>query len=71
MAVIWFSHEDRERMRREKAEMAEIGAEYDRICARYARIARRPETPAERERELREMQVRDRLQIRPRNAPER
>ena len=45
LAIIWFTDEDRERMRRENAELAGIGAEYDRICFKYARLASREPSP--------------------------
>lgn len=45
MAMVWFSDEDRERMRRETAEAAEIRAEYDRICRKHAQPASREPPP--------------------------
>jgi hypothetical protein len=47
VTIRWFTDEDRERMRREAADAAEIGAEYDRICMKYARIASREPIPVD------------------------
>lgn len=65
MTIRWFTDEDRERMRKEAAEHAEIRAELDRLHRKYARIAHRPTTPAEVEKERRLMRMHATLQIRP------
>jgi len=64
MTFIRYGDDDRRRLREEAAEQAEIGAEYLRICRKYAGVARRPTDEAE-ERHWRLLLTRERLQIRP------
>jgi hypothetical protein len=48
MAIVWFSDEDRERMRAEEAAVAEIRAELYRLYELYARPESREPSPIPR-----------------------